>query len=135
MPSAARCLMEPRLPSSQARRSLHLPIGFPNHDLILLLTSRADLSLFLPSFFTVEPYLEIAYTKGSEYYTKIEPYRPEELFTFVIGFVLCFYGGAFCTTIVTHNPPPPHSTPPTLACPHSHGTPGVIGRLQWRRSG
>merc|ERR1719502_613903 len=50
-------------------------------------------------FVKVEPYLEIAYTEGHKFYVKIEPYRPEELLTFIIGFVLCFYGGAFCTTI------------------------------------
>ena len=54
-----------------------------------------------PPLCSVEPYLEIAYTEGHKFYVKIEPYRPEELLTFIIGFVLCFYGGAFCTTIVT----------------------------------
>jgi len=47
----------------------------------------------------VEPYIELAVVKGHEFYTKIEPYHPDELFSVFIGFVLCFYGGAFCTTI------------------------------------
>merc|ERR1711939_1195728 len=50
-------------------------------------------------FVKVEPYIEMAFVKGTEIYEKLEPYHPEELIGAFIGFVLCFYGGAFCTTI------------------------------------
>lgn len=50
-------------------------------------------------FIAAEPHLEKAYVVGSAAWEKAKPYKPEELITFLIGFVLCFYGGAFCTTI------------------------------------
>jgi len=50
-------------------------------------------------FVKVEPYIEMAFVKGAEIYEKVEPYHPEELIGALVGFILCFYGGAFCTTI------------------------------------
>lgn len=50
-------------------------------------------------FVKAEPYIEMAFVKGAEIYQTVEPYHPEELLGALVGFILCFYGGAFCTTI------------------------------------
>lgn len=49
--------------------------------------------------FVVGPYVEQAFDAGHKAYAVIEPYHPEEWIPAIIGFILCFYGGAFCTTI------------------------------------
>jgi len=48
---------------------------------------------------TVGPYVEQAHDAGEKLYTKLEPYHPEEFVPIILGFILCFFGGAFCTTI------------------------------------
>jgi hypothetical protein len=45
------------------------------------------------------PHLEKANDLYHEAYKKLEPYHPNEFLPVIIGFVLCFYGGAFCTTL------------------------------------
>jgi len=45
----------------------------------------------------VGPHLEVAHNKFQEGYKVIEPYHPDEIVPIFVGFVLCFYGSAFCT--------------------------------------
>jgi hypothetical protein len=47
----------------------------------------------------VEPYAEKAYNQGCILWKKAEPYGPKQMIPALIGFIWCFYGGAFVTAI------------------------------------
>lgn len=45
------------------------------------------------------PFFNQLHAKALELWTKVEPYRPELLIPSFVGFVMCFFGGAFLTLI------------------------------------
>ena len=66
----------------------------------------------------LEPHAEKAYTQGCILWEKAQPYGPTHMIPALIGFMWCFYGGAFVTAITAIEVPAR-----TNAATHLHAPP------------
>eukprot|EP00658_Telonema_sp_P-2_P079692 TRINITY_DN7772_c0_g1_i5.p1 TRINITY_DN7772_c0_g1~~TRINITY_DN7772_c0_g1_i5.p1 ORF type:complete len:162 (+),score=34.41 TRINITY_DN7772_c0_g1_i5:214-699(+) len=48
---------------------------------------------------TIGPYVAEIHSLANKGWDRLAPYHPEELLTLLMGLVLCFFGGAYVTTI------------------------------------